>query len=243
MAGDVAVITIRAMSESADSIVEKAIESELFRASRAVLIDVRGNNGGSRHVLRTLVPLLIDTPLVYNVAVTRGDMDGIGVDSDYGLTTPADSGMAAAVRVALRDALAAFKPSWDYRAEGFLPTVLGAVLLPAPRESRIKGKRVAVLIDEGCFSSCDIFAGAIRLAPDVTLIGTTTAGGSGRSRDFVLPNSRLRVTLSTMASFQPNGALYDGVGIRPAIVVERSVGDLDSGRDTQKEAALRLLRR
>jgi hypothetical protein len=243
MAGDVAVITIRGMSESADSIVKQAIESEPFRASRAVLIDVRGNNGGSRHVLRTLVPLLIDTPLVYNVAVPRGDMDDISVDSDYGLTTPADSNMPAAARAALRDALAAFKPSWDYRKEGFLPTVLGAVLTPAPSERRIRRKPVAVLIDEGCFSSCDIFAGAIRLAPGVTLIGTTTAGGSGRSRDFVLSNSRLRVTLSTMASFQPNGALYDGIGIRPTVVVERSIGDLAAGRDTQKEAALRLLRR
>lgn len=240
MEGDIAVITIRGMSSSADSIVKAVVQLDAFRTSRAVLIDVRGNAGGARHVMRTLVSLLIDAPLVYNIAVPRADMD---IDSDYQLTTPTDPTLSADARVALRDALAAFKPSWDYRNKGFLPTVLASVIMPAPVDRRVGNKKVAVLIDEGCFSACDIFAGAIRLAPRVTMIGTTTGGGSGRSRDFVLPNSGLRVTLSTMASFQPNGSLYDGVGVPPTMVVERSITDLAVGRDGQKEAALRFLRR
>lgn len=240
MLGDVPVITIRGMSTSADSIVKHTVQSEAFRTSRAILIDVRGNTGGARHVMRTLVSLLIDAPLVYNIAVPRADTD---IDADYQLTTPTDTALPAAARAALRDALAAFTPSWDYRNQGFLPHVLGAVLMPAPPERHAGNKRVAVLIDEGCFSACDIFAGAIRLAPRVTLIGTTTGGGSGRSRDFALPNSGLHVTLSTMASFQPNGSLYDGVGIPPTIVVERSISGLAAGRDTQKDAALQFLRR
>jgi C-terminal processing protease CtpA/Prc len=73
--------------------------------------------------------------------------------------------------------------------------------MPADSSHNISGKPVAVLTDEGCFSSCDIFLGAVRLAPNVILIGTPSAGGSGRSRDFMLPGSRLTVVLSTWRRF------------------------------------------
>lgn len=58
----------------------------------------------------------------------------------------------------------------------------------------------------------------------------------------MLPHSRLIVVLSTMASFQPDGMLYDGIGIHPTIVVERTIDGLANGRDTQREAALGFLR-
>jgi C-terminal processing protease CtpA/Prc len=239
LAGPIAVLTIRRMTESADSIVRKAVETTPFRASRAVLIDVRGNDGGTRDVLETIVPLFIRTPLVYNVAVVRVDTNGVG---DRALVVPEDGSLPEAAKTALRQALAAFSPTWDYRVDDFLPIRFGSVLMPADSSRNITGRPVAVLTDEGCFSSCDIFLGAMRLAPDVTLIGTPSAGGSGRSRDFTLPSSRLTVVLSTMASFQPNGLLYDGIGIRPTIVVERTIADLATGRDTQKEAAVAFLR-
>lgn len=237
----IAVITVRAMSDSADRIVRAAIDSRPFRNSRAVLIDVRGNNGGSRHVMRALVPLFLRTPLVYNVAIPRVDSTGLR-GGDYALAVADDPSLPSTARGAVREALASFRPTWNYPAGDFLPVRLAGVLLPAESSRNLSGRPVVVLVDEGCFSSCDIFAGAIRLAPGVTLMGTTSAGGSGRSRDFVLPRSRLTVVLSTMASFQPNGALYDGIGIRPTIVVERTLNDLASGRDTQREAALRFLR-
>lgn len=240
MAESIAVLTIRRMTESADTIVRNAIESAPFRASRAVLIDVRGNDGGTRDVLETLVPLLIRRPLVYNVAVVRVDTNGVG---DRALVVPDDRSLPQAARTALRSALAAFRPSWRYPVNDFLPVRFGAVLMPADSSRSISDRPVAILTDEGCFSSCDIFLGAARLAPRVTLIGTPSAGGSGRSRDFVLPHSRLTVVLSTMASFQPGGELYDGIGIRPTIVVERTIADLAVGRDTQKEAAIAFLRR
>jgi hypothetical protein len=205
-----------------------------------VLIDVRGNDGGTRDVLETIVPLLIRRPLVYNVAVVRVDTNGVG---DRALVVPDDRSLPEATGTALRQALAAFSPSWDYRVDDFLPTRFGAVLMPADSSDSISDRPVAVLTDEGCFSSCDIFLGAVRLAPQVSLIGTPSAGGSGRSRDFMLPGSRLTVVLSTMASFQPNGELYDGIGIRPTNVVERTIPDLAAGLDTQKAVAIAFLRR
>lgn len=241
--GPVTVLTIRGMSESADEIVRNALENQTFRDSRALLIDVRGNNGGSRHVLRTLVPRLIREPLVYNVALPRVDMGGIGPQTDYALVPPSDPSLTPAGRAALERALSEFRPKWRYPAADFLTRPLGSVLLPADSARRISRRPIVLLIDEGCFSACDIFAGAMRLIPGVTLMGTASAGGSGRSREFVLPNSRLTVILSTMASFQPNGELYDGVGVNPSIVIERAIADLAAGRDTQMEAAMQFLQR
>lgn len=76
---------------------------------------------------------------------------------------------------------------------------------------------VVVLMDEGSFRATDIFLGAMSLAPSVTLMGVPSGGGSGRSRAFELPNSRLRAVVSTMASFRPDGQLYDGIGVAPDI--------------------------
>jgi hypothetical protein len=46
-----------------------------------------------------------------------------------------------------------------------------------------------------------------------------------------------------MASFQPNGELYDGIGIQPTILVARTIADLAARRDTQRAAALAVLLR
>jgi hypothetical protein len=215
-----------------------AMESAPFRASRAFIIDVRGNDGGTRHILEYLAPQFIRAPLVYNIAVARADTNGIG---DRSLFTP-EQLQSESARAALRTTLASFKPTWDYTVDRFVPERFGAVLMPGPASRSLAGRPVVVLMDEGCFSATDIFLGAMRLIPNVTLMGVTSGGGSGRSRDFVLPNSKLTVVLSTMASFQPNGQLYDGVGIPPTITVPRSIADLAVGRDTQLEAAKAFLR-
>jgi hypothetical protein len=244
--GRIAILRIPLMVDRTDTLggdvgyqmVRAAMESRSFRASRALIIDVRGNDGGTRHILEYLVPYFIRAPLVYNVAVVRRDTNGIG---DRSLVSPDDRTQPQAVRTALREALATFKPAWDYSVDDFLPQRFGAVLLPAEPSRNMSDRPVVVLMDEGSFSATDIFLGAMSLAPNVTLMGVPSAGGSGRSRGFDLPNSRLRVILSTMASFRPDGQVYDGVGIAPDIVVPRTLDGVASGRDTQMAEAVRFL--
>jgi C-terminal processing protease CtpA/Prc len=98
-----------------------------------------------------------------------------------------------------------------------------------------------VLIDSDCFSATDVVAGALRGLPRVTLLGRATAGGSGRAQTHRLP-SGLRVRLSTMASFQPDGTPYDGVGIAPDIAVEPAATDFLGRTDRVLDAALARLR-
>jgi hypothetical protein len=244
--GPIAILRIPHMVDRTDTLggelgyrmVLAAMESESFRASRALIIDVRGNDGGTRHILEYLVPHFIHSPLVYNVAVVRGDTSGVG---DRGLLSPDDRSQPEAVRHALREALGTFTSAWDYPAGDFLPQRFGAVLLPVDPSRNLSDRPVVVLMDEGSFSATDIFLGAMSLAPNVTLMGLPSGGGSGRSREFVLPQSRLTVVLSTMASFRPEGRMYDGVGITPDVMSPRTIDGIAHGRDEQLAAALSYL--
>ena len=96
-------------------------------------------------------------------------------------------------------------------------------------------------MDSANFSATDIFLGAFKGHPNVTLVGTPSSGGSGRTRQTWLANSRVCVYLSSMASFRPNGLLYEGRGIQPDIVMEPEPGYFIGQSDATLQAAIRLL--
>ena len=105
-------------------------------------------------------------------------------------------------------------------------------------------KHVAILLDEGCFSATDIFLGAFKGWPNVTLIGQSSGGGSARTQRFRLPNSGISVGCASMASFQPNGKLYDTHGIEPDITVIRPPEYyLHDGEDVVLQKALAVLQK
>jgi len=98
------------------------------------------------------------------------------------------------------------------------------------------------LLDEGCFSATDIFLGAFKEWPNVTLVGQPSGGGSAHSQQFSLPRSGFSVRCASMASFQPNGKLYDGNGVEPDVLVERPPEYyLVGGKDVILEKALKLV--
>lgn len=104
-------------------------------------------------------------------------------------------------------------------------------------------KPVIVLVDEGCFSASDIFAAGIRQGDQVRLLGNTTGGGSGFSKSRRLPNSRIKVKLSRIFSYQPDGNLYDGHGVIPDIKVDYTLDDKLGKKDSQLERAKEILSR
>ena len=102
---------------------------------------------------------------------------------------------------------------------------------------------VVVLSDASCFSATDIFLGALEVHPYVTLMGTSSGGGSARSQEFRLPNSGIQVRCASMASFRPDGRLYDGRGIDVDLEVQPNPKYfLVDGRDAALEAAVAFLR-
>ena len=101
---------------------------------------------------------------------------------------------------------------------------------------------VVVISDAGCFSATDIFLGALAMHPRVTLLGAASSGGSARSQRFRLSNSGIEVACASMASFRPDGRLYDGRGVEVDVEVPADPGDfLFGGGDRRLSAAMRLL--
>ncbi|MDJ0973866.1 MAG: S41 family peptidase [Planctomycetota bacterium] len=216
-----------------------------FRDTKGLVIDVRGNGGGTRDILRALLPYFLskDEMHVCNVAAyrippgtKRGEREGYLANRYlYPVTSRQWSDRE-------REHIQGFLGS--FAADLVLPDdhfSAWHVMLVTPKTNPAAYRyhqRVVILMDGGCFSATDVFLGAFKGRPGVTLMGTPSGGGSGRSKRGQLAHSGIRFRLSTMASFQPSGERYDGKGIQPDVLVEPSPEDFTSQRDSVLERAL-----
>ena len=116
-------------------------------------------------------------------------------------------------------------------------------LLPENGVRRYEGK-LAVLMDEGCFSACDCFLNYLSIAaPKTVFVGRPNGAGAGAPRPVVtLPHSKMVVTFCVMQVWNINGQLIESRPIKPTIPVKWTVDDLRQGRDPDLEAAMRYLR-
>lgn len=219
-----------------------------FKNTDGLIIDVRGNGGGRRDPLRRLAPYFLPadgTPIVGNVAAFLLDErkppkpDSL---ADRYLYRPDWRGWQDQERAAIGKFLRTFKPSWKLPRGKFSPYYFLVLDKRQNPKAFQYTKKVMVLIDRSCFSATDIFTGAMQAIPGVTLVGEATAGGSGRARSYVLPNSGIRLQLSTMASFRPDGTLFEGNGVVPDVAVKTQPTDLIGDTDTVLDKALELLR-
>ena len=220
---------------------------QAFRGVSGLIIDVRQNGGGSRQPLRTLFPYFMkpnEDPYVANVARyrmppgTRRSTEGY-LDNRF-LRPISSREWSRAEKDLLEKFERSFKPEWE--PKGAFSDWHFMLLRPGEVDIRF-GHPVVILMDGGCFSATDIFLGAFKGRPNVTLMGTSSGGGSGRTQTVRLKNSRMRVRLSSMASFRPNGKMYDGNGIAPDIVVEPIPNDYVGKTDSVLDAALEHLKR
>jgi C-terminal processing protease CtpA/Prc len=215
---------------------DRIIDLTPFEGTAGLIVDVRGNAGGTRAALRGLFPYFMkpaDAPRVANVAACR--VEGESLDDRW--LFPVEK-LADPERESVRKL--AFKPEWTPPAGKF-----GAwhyfVLSPGGAGFHYD-RPVVVLMDGDCFSATDIFLGALKGWRNVTLMGTRSGGGSGRGLPYALPKSKLRVRLSSMASFQPDGKLYDGRGVEPDVEVKPRATDFIGKTDTVLDAAVKKLR-
>lgn len=238
--------------EASQRFLDKNFEfmSEDARHADGLIIDLRGNFGGKRQIIDKLLPFFIDPetgPRVINIRVNRqNESDHPGYEcfpAETRFFHPEESSeWTDDERAAIRKANAKFKPELSMPGDKFNGMYYWVV---SPGD-RTEGyfyfdKPVVVLTDHRCYSVADVLAGALDDLPNVTLLGETTAGGSGRSRTYRLYNSQLVVRMPTMASFRASGQLYDGNGVAPDIQHSPSLSDIAGKTDTGMEKALRTL--
>ena len=237
--GNIGYLRIPKMNDDVE-LVHEAMRS--FADTEGLVVDVRGNGGGTRALLLALGGYLIDPKkpaVVGNIAKYRLSQQ-FGEDHlEARYMYRADwSGWDKRQKSSIRKAKSKFKPEWkpvgkfsdwhylvldrtDYSGEYFYD------------------KPVVIILDSGCFSATDIFLGALEILPRVTLVGTASSGGSARSQSFRLPKTGIEVRCASMASFRPDGRLYDGRGIEVDIEIPSDPTDfLINGSDVQLKAAL-----
>jgi C-terminal processing protease CtpA/Prc len=223
------------------SATERAMDG--FAKTRGLILDLRGNGGGSRKLLRLLLPRVLDKPRVVNAARYRLPTAERPESTEGHLENrflyPATwSGWTKADKTLIEQFTKTFQPEWMPPEEHFTRWHFMIVRPSATRYTR----PVVVLMDAQCFSATDIFLAAFKGVPGVTLLGVPSGGGSGRSRKVTLPKSGVRLRVSSMASFQPDGKLYDGNGVQPDMVVEPTPEDWIGLSDSMLDAAVARIR-
>ncbi|MBN2181108.1 MAG: hypothetical protein JW715_04280 [Sedimentisphaerales bacterium] len=217
-----------------------------FARTDGLIIDIRSNGGGRRTPLKILMPFFMaqnDSPRVVNVAAYRLGRENIKEDFEARYLYPADSThWSSAEKDAIQQFAAGFRPEWDLPQGLFSPWHY--FVISPEKDSRYYhyDKPVVILMDKWNFSACDIFLGAFKGMENLTLMGQPSGGGSGCFQPYRLKNSAIKINLSSMASFQPSGKLYDGNGIQPDITVEPVPTDFIGQSDTTLEAAIRFIK-
>lgn len=108
-------------------------------------------------------------------------------------------------------------------------------------QARMTNVPLAVLINKGSASASEIVAGAIQDHNRGVIIGEKSFGkGTVQTVENLVGGSSLRVTIAKW--FTPNDQNINEEGITPDIVVERTLEDLEAGRDPQLDAALEYLK-
>ena len=201
-----------------------------------------------RHILRTLLPYFLEpgeSRVVNTAAYRLTERDPLesrdGFLADRALYPRSARHWELDARQAIDRFSRAFEPHWQPPRGAFSDwhfTVVSASPGSRPRYR----KPVVILQDVNSFSATDVFLGAFKGLENVTLMGTASGGGSGRARGLELAHSRIGIRLSTMASFQPDGRLYDGQGVTPDAVVLPGPEYFIGEGDRQLEAALNSMR-
>jgi C-terminal processing protease CtpA/Prc len=102
-----------------------------------------------------------------------------------------------------------------------------------------KGK-VVILIDQGTQSSGEFHTMAFELAPQATVIGSTTAGADGNVSGLLLPGG-IRTMFSGIGILYPDGRETQRIGIVPDVEVKQTVEGIKAGRDELMEKAIEII--
>jgi peptidase S41-like protein len=102
-----------------------------------------------------------------------------------------------------------------------------------------KGK-IIIIVNEQTQSQAEYTAMAFRVAPNATVIGSTTAGADGNFSGFYLPGS-IGTGISGIGVYYPDGRETQRVGIVPDIEVKPTIKGIREGRDELLEKAVELI--
>ena len=153
---------------------------------------------------------------------------------------PKGTGAAIAERIndAPREFVKFTKPRYD--RPGTFDWQTGFIAGPrAPTSNHYRG-RVILLGDDRSQSHAEFTMMTLRTAPDVTVVGTPTAGADGNVSLITLPGG-VRTYFSGLGVFYPDGSPTQRVGIVPDVVVAPTIAGIRNGVDEVLARAVALV--
>lgn len=214
--------------------------------SKALIIDVRSNNGGTRDLIYEFAKYLVHPDSVYVVNATK-QRAPIPLSEEYierlhGRFLYSNSELNYREKATVNKFLKSFDPMYELDGEKYSEYYFG-ILNGKKLEEQFfyYNKPVYILANEKTFSAASVFVSIFKGIPNIQIVGITTDGSSGNSEWFDLPNSKLSGKISTMVSFQKNGKILDGYGTEPDIKIERDVNQILWKSDRQLEKLRSLI--
>jgi C-terminal processing protease CtpA/Prc len=126
----------------------------------------------------------------------------------------------------------------DPKYPGFFASRAGQKVVSGPG-APYPGK-IIILVNELTQSSAEYHAMALRTAPRVTVVGSTTAGADGNVSSIQLPGN-INTMISGIGVYYPDGRETQRVGIVPDVEVKPTIKGITEGRDEVLEKAVQLI--
>jgi C-terminal processing protease CtpA/Prc len=120
------------------------------------------------------------------------------------------------------------------------------ILMPAhkigkEKKDYYKGK-IVILVNESTWSKSELFAMALQVAPDVTVIGSATTSANENSSYFKLPGN-VQTMLSGVGVYYPDGRETQRVGVKLDMEVKPTIQGIIEGRDELLEKAMEIIKK
>ncbi|MAE84769.1 MAG: hypothetical protein CMB80_18660 [Flammeovirgaceae bacterium] len=227
-----------------------------YRDTKALIIDVRNNPGGRRHLIGFFSQYFSDPdyPWVANVAVAREtpldndeyndrmralNRDQLNARFLYQWDSPYWNEQE---RSAIDQFITSFEPKLAFDSGDFSsPHVMVLPIREFLVDSYAYDKPVYILANERSFSAASVLVAAFKGHPNVKIAGVKVDGSSGMSYRTELPNSKLVYRYSRMVSFQRNGLTLDGNGVEPDILLMRDLDHVLARHDSQLDDLLKII--
>lgn len=196
-----------------------------------LIIDLRGNSGGTDEYGKILYSYFTDKPFLYYTSITMNKQSFDFFKYTGNPDAKAPKGM--------------LEPNVAGTFDNVKHPNIG---LQSPKHPTFKGK-IYVLIDGGCFSTTSEFLSVLDFNTNTVFIGEESGGGyygncSGPAREVILPNTKVGLAIPLM---RYNMAVSEhsptNTGIIPDHIIQTTIKDRMEGIDPVLEEAKFLITR